>query len=161
MADTKDLHERYFPLSEKSHPQIYAYSLDSSPNEIKVGFTTKADVRDRINEQLKTSNQSYRLLYYADAIKNTGDTFDDRAVHKWLIDHGATRVPYKEQFKTTIGRRPEIFTDCTEKDVEAAVKSIITGKDYSANRTNDYSLRTEQREAIDKTKAYFTKQKIA
>ena len=161
MAETKDLHERYFPLSEKSHPQIYAYSLDSSPNEIKVGFTTKVDVRDRINEQLKTSNQSYRLLYYADAIKNTGDTFDDRAVHKWLIDHGAIRVPYKEQFKTTIGRRPEIFTDCTEKDVEAAVKSIITGKDYSANRTNDYSLRTEQREAIDKTKAYFTKQKIA
>lgn len=161
MPESKDLHERYFPLSEKSHPQIYAYSLDSSPNEIKVGFTTKADVRDRINEQLKTSNQSYRLLYYADAIKNTGDTFDDRAVHKWLIDHGATRVPYKEQFKTTIGRRPEIFTDCTEKDVEAAVKSIITGKDYSANRTNDYSLRTEQREAIDKTKAYFTKQKIA
>jgi len=161
MAETKDLHERYFPLSEKSHPQIYAYSLDSSPNEIKVGFTTKVDVRDRINEQLKTSNQSYRLLYYADAIKNTGDTFDDRAVHKWLIDHGATRVPYKEQFKTTIGRRPEIFTNCTEKDVEAAVKSIITGKDYSANRTNDYSLRTEQREAIDKTKAYFTKQKIA
>ena len=159
MAD--NIHSRYFPLEEKKYPQIYAYRLKSEPDEIKVGFTTKRDVRDRINEQLATSNQDYILEWFGDAIKENGESFTDSPVHKWLEDHGAIRVPRKEVFKVKGGRPPEIFRNCSKKDVEAAVKSIATGKDFSASRTNTYGPRKEQQEAIDKTMEYFKNQKLS
>lgn len=161
MADNTNLHERYFPVEQTKYPQIYAYRLKSEPDEIKVGFTTKRDVRDRIHEQLATSNQDYILEYFADAVKDNGDTFDDHPVHKWLEEHGAIRVQRKAVFATKGGRAPEIFRNCTKKMVEAAVKSIATGKDFSASRTNTYGPRDEQQEAMDKTIAYFKQQKLA
>jgi len=156
-----NLHNRYFPLEDKKYPQIYAYRLKSEPDEIKVGFTTKQDVRDRINEILATSNQDYILEWFGDAIKENGESFTDSPVHKWLEDHGAIRVPRKDVFKVKGGRPPEIFRNCSKKDVEAAVKSIVTGKDFSASRTNTYGPRKEQQEAIDKTMEYFKQQKLS
>ena len=160
MADNTSLHTRYFPVEEKKYPQIYAYRLKSQMDEIKVGFTTKKDVRDRIHEQLATSNQDYILEFVAPAVKENGETFDDHPVHKILRDNGAIQVPRKEVFTKKSGRPPEIFRNCTKKDVEAAVMTIVTGKQVSASRTNNYGPRKEQQEAIEKTMEYFKNQKL-
>jgi hypothetical protein len=161
VADNATLQKRYFPVGEKKYPQIYAYRLKSEPDELKVGFTTKRDVRDRINEQLYTSNQDYILEFFADAVKENGESFNDHPVHKWLEEHGAIRVPRKAVFAVKGGRPPEIFRNCSKKDVEAAVKSIVTGKDFSASRTNTYGPRAEQQAAMDKTMEYFKQQKLS
>ena len=92
MADNTQLHERYFPSQKKTFPQIYAYRLKLEPDEMKVGFTTRENVRDRIAEQLGTANLDYDLVFYGPAVKNTGETFDDAPVHKWLEDHGAVAL---------------------------------------------------------------------
>lgn len=160
MADNSTLHERYFPAPAQIYPQIYAYRLKLEPNELKVGFTTKKDVRDRIAEILGTANLDYTLVYSAPAIKNTGESFDDAPVHKWLEEHGAIRVPRKDIFAKAGGKRPEIFRNCTAKDVKAAVMSIASGKEMSVSRLNTYGPREEQQEAIDRTIDYFRKARI-
>ena len=159
MADNNELHERYFPPQEKTFPQIYAFRRLIEPDELKVGFTTKEDVRDRIAEILGTMNDDYTLEYVSPAIKNTGETFTDTLVHKWLEDHGAIRVPRKAVFGGN-GKKPEIFRNCGKKDVEAAVLSIITGKEASATRLNRYKPRDEQEEAIIKTIDYYRREKV-
>ena len=159
MADNTQLHERYFPSQKKTFPQIYAYRLKLEPDEMKVGFTTRENVRDRIAEQLGTANLDYDLVFYGPAVKNTGETFDDAPVHKWLEDHGAVRVARKAVFNGS-GKKPEIFRNCTAKMVKAAVQSIITGKEVSAARINDYRPRDEQAEAIERTISYYSKAKF-
>lgn len=160
MPDNNDIHNRYFPIQENKYPQIYAYSLKSSPDEVKVGFTTKKDVRARINEQLKTANLDYTLEWFGVAVKENGESFDDRPVHKYLEEHGAIRVPRKEVFDVHGGYPPEIFRNCPVNLIKAAVMSIVTGKDISATRVNTYGPRYEQLEAIEKTIDYFNRQKL-
>ena len=159
MADNNELHARYFPPQKDTFPQIYAFRRIIEPEELKVGFTTKENVRDRIAEILGTMNDDYTLEYFAPAIKNTGETFSDTLVHKWLEDHGAIRVPRKAVFSGN-GKKPEIFRNCTAKDVEAAVCSIVTGTEASSTRLNKYKPRDEQEEAIQKTISYFQKERI-
>ena len=155
MSDSSEVRERYFPSQKEIYPQIYAYRLTLEPDEMKVGFTTKQNVRDRIAEQIGTANLDYTLEYFAPAIKNTGETFTDKEVHRWLESHGAVRVERKEVFKVKSGRPPEIFKNCTVSDVKAAVESITTGTEISANRINDYKPRKEQADAINRTIYYF------
>ena len=153
MADNNELHERYFPPQKVTYPQIYAYRMKLEPDELKVGFTTQENVRDRIADQLGTANIDYTLEFVGAAIKNTGESFNDHPVHKWLEDHGAIRVPRKAVFATKGGRPPEIFRNCTVDMVRAAVMSIVTGTEVSASRINSYKPRAEQKEAIEKTKS--------
>lgn len=47
-------------------PKIYAYELPNSPDhkgQVKIGYTTRS-VKTRIDEQLKTSNQTIKALAY-------------------------------------------------------------------------------------------------
>ena len=159
MADNNELHERYFPSPTATYPQIYAYRLKLEPDELKVGFTTKKDVRDRIAEILGTANLDYTLEYSGPAIRNTGEAFDDGPVHKWLTDHGAIRVAWKAVFAKESGKRPEIFRNCTAEDVKAAVLSIASGTEMSVSRLNTYGPRKEQQEAIDRTIDYYRRAK--
>ena len=160
MADNNELHERYFPAPANIYPQIYAYRLKLEPDELKVGFTTRKDVRERIAEILGTANLDYTLEYSGPAVRNTGEPFDDIPVHKWLTDHGALRVARKAIFAKDGGKRPEIFRNCTAEDVKAAVLSITNGVEMSVSRLNSYQPRKEQQEAIDRTMAYYSKAKL-
>ena len=156
MPDTQELRDRYLPQIPQSYPQIYAYETPDIPKYhgcIKVGYTTRQNYMDRIHEQEGQMHIKAHVLGHWDAIKDTGETFDDHDVHRILSQRGKKRVIDEN------GQKTEFF-ECSLKDVEAAVKTLISGKSFSASRINTYHPRKEQAEAIDKTISYFHHTKL-
>lgn len=153
MADNTELHERYFPQIEASYPKIYAYRIDERPGQIKVGFTSREDYKERIREQEGQMHIHAHLLAYWDAIRSTGETFNDHAVHRLLEERGIRRI------KDHNGKRTEFF-ECKIEDVIAAVESIKSGNEISASRINTYGPRDEQEDTIEKTITYYKSEKL-
>lgn len=152
MADNQEIHDRYFPNVKESYPQIYAYNIDARPNEIKIGFTNKKDYKARVKEQEGQMHIEAHILGHWDAIKTTGESFDDHTIHRLLEERGIKRV------KDHNGKKTEFF-ECKIEDVIAAIESIKTGTEISASRINNYGPRDEQSEAIEKTINFFKKAK--
>ena len=159
MADTQELRDRYLPQSPSVYPQIYAYEAYVNGNnirqgQIKVGYTTRQDYKERIREQEGQMHIKASVLGHWDAIKQTGESFTDHDVHTLLRNRGFRQV------KDDYGKNTEFF-ECDIKDVEAAVQSLISGTEVSSARLNTYGPRAEQAEAIDKTITSFKRQKLS
>lgn len=135
--------QEFFLNRPKSTPQIYAYSDTRFPNMLKIGYTTKS-VEERVAEQYPTltPERSYKIEYFASAMKNDGTTFTDHDVHKILKKKGFSN-PNGEWFK------------CTVKDVEAAIYAVKAGKANIENRNQTFAMRPEQADAVKKTAEYF------
>jgi len=139
---------KFFPPRPESHPMIYAYT-DSNPQYkglLKVGYTEK-DVENRVAQQYPTKRPDgmipYKIVLKESAMRNDGSCFTDHDVHRVLrmkkVDH--------EWFR------------CTVEDVKAAIIAVKTGSANIENRTQDFSMRPEQKEAVDKTIEYFASAK--
>ncbi|MGL4484683.1 MAG: DEAD/DEAH box helicase family protein, partial [Anaerovoracaceae bacterium] len=76
------------------------------------------------------------------SLRNDGTYFTDKAVHRKLEEMG---------FEHKAG---EWFV-CDENDVKAAIIAIRDGIDNFENRSADFEMRPEQKEAVEKTKNYF------
>lgn len=140
----------FFPQRTEWHPQIYAYELiDSNAHKgyIKVGYTEKADVNDRIKEQTHTVAVAYRLLAYWSAMKNDGTCFTDHDVHALLKQKGCRQL--------NAGEDHNEWFKCTIDDVKSAIVSIKTGKENQENRTQTFGMRPEQKCAVDMTMSYY------
>lgn len=135
--------EQLFPEREPLHPKIYVYSIDAPNREglLKVGYTTR-DINDRVDEQLKTSGVRYRIEYATDAMRKDGTAFTDRDVHRYLKRKG---------IRNTDGE----WYRCTLKVVKAAIVAVSKGEKNEENRTLTFSMRPEQKAAVDKTVRYF------
>lgn len=144
----------FFPQRPESHPTIYVYSEDNPKwkDFIKVGYTTRENVYDRIDEQYPTKRpdgkRPYKLLYSESAMYPDGSSFMDHDVHDVLEKKGFQRgegeyLGYGEWFK------------CTVNDVKAAVLAVKNKTLNVENRTQNFPMRPEQKEAVDKTEAYF------
>ena len=139
----------FFPQRPDSHPTVYAYELlgvASHRGYIKVGYTER-DVDTRIKEQLHTAAVPYRLLAYWSAMKNDGSCFTDHDVHAVLKKKGFRQLKEGED-------RNEWFR-CSINDVKAAVTAVQTGSDNVENRTQTFSMRPEQEQAVEMTMNYF------
>lgn len=159
MADAQELRDRYLPQSPSVYPQIYAYEAYVNGNnirqgQIKVGYTTRQDYKERIREQEGQMHIKASVLGHWDAIKQTGESFTDHDVHALLRERGFNQV------RDDYGKLTEFF-ECDIKDVEAAVQSLISGLDVSSSRINTYGPRAEQADAIDKTITSFKNQKFS
>ena len=126
-------------------PTIYAYEHIGYPSHkgwLKVGYTTR-DVETRVKEQNQTGNIQYRIVLKRPAMRKDGSSFTDKLIHRILRkDH--IRNPEGEWFV------------CDIKKVEQAVATAVAGKDKMIDRIYDFSMRPEQRRAVDKTSAYFS-----
>ena len=71
-----------------------------------------------------------------------GTVVTDHDVHRYLRKRGFVN-PSGEWFR------------CDVKDVEAACYSLLSGEENDENRTLTFRMRPEQREAVEKTAAYF------
>lgn len=137
---------RFFPTKNESNPRVYAYT-DTNPEYtglLKVGYTTIL-VEKRVAQQyptLRPGNKPYVIVMDESAMKNDGSTFIDRDVHKQLRKMGIPN-PNGEWFK------------CDVKTILAAIHAIKTGQEVESNRTNTFSMRPEQEEAVIKTIEYF------
>ena len=137
----------FFPPRPSAHPMIYAY-MDTNPQYtglLKVGYTA-IDVDKRVAQQYPTKRPDgsvpYRIVYRESAMYPDGGSFTDHDVHRVLK---RKRIP---------GMGGEWFR-CTVDDVRSAVLAVRSRTANVEDRTRDFPMRPEQREAVDKTAAYF------
>ncbi|RMH13622.1 MAG: restriction endonuclease [Gammaproteobacteria bacterium] len=136
----------FFPSRPESRPTIYAYE-DSNPQYaglLKVGYTT-IDAKTRVAQQYPTKRPGkppYRIVLEEPAMRSDGSVFTDHDVHRCLRQQGVSN-PEGEWF------------ECPVSKVKAAVIALRTGQVNEENRTLDFKMRPEQKEAVEKTAAYF------
>jgi hypothetical protein len=136
----------FFPQRPESKPTIYAYK-DTNPQYeglLKVGYTT-GDVKDRVAQQYPTRRPGkppYIIVLEKSAMRNDGTVFTDHEVHRALRDIGV-KNPKGEWFR------------CSTEQVKAAVIAVRRGEKTEKSRTMDFKMRPEQKEAVEKTAAYF------
>lgn len=141
-----------FPARPNLNPTIYAY-CDNNPQYagmLKVGYTTKNAV-DRVAEQypiLKPGEKPYKIVIDEPAIREDGSVFTDKDVHRLLRNHGFIQLHDKDNKLTE-------WFKCSEADVMAAIVALRHGDSLEVQRTEDFGMRPEQQEAVDKTIAYF------
>lgn len=130
----------------EQHPQIYAYEhlgVKEHEGMIKVGYTTR-DVVERVKEQNLTACTRYRILGQWSAMRNDGTTFTDKSTVHPLLRNAGIANPEGEWFV------------CRLADVERAVKSAQEGKSTMLRRTQNFTMRPEQKSTVEKTASYFT-----
>ncbi len=144
-----DFNIDFFPQRPDTDPKIYAYEhigVESQKGYIKVGYTVR-DVEDRVYEIEHTGGVPYRILAYWNAMRNDGSVFTDHDVHAVLKKKGYRQLNEGED-------RNEWFR-CSLNDVKAAVTAVQTGTENVENRTQTFSMRPEQEQAVDMTMNYF------
>lgn len=137
----------FFPQRPDVHPMIYAYE-DTNPQYkglLKVGYTT-VDVDKRVAQQYPTKRPEgsvpYRIVYRENAMYPDGSSFTDHDVHRVL----------KQKKISSVGGE---WFRCTVEDVRAAVLAVRNHTANLENRVNSFSMRPEQKAAVDKTATYF------
>ena len=80
-------------------------------------------------------------------MSNDGSCFTDKDVHRILERKGFQRL-------NPLDRTDEWFR-CTVNDVLAAILSLRNGIANEENRTQNFAMRPEQYQAVEKTRAYF------
>lgn len=138
------MNNEFFPKLIK--PQIYAYE-DSNPiykGLLKIGYTEHS-VEERVAEQYPTRRPGelpYKIVFSKSSMREDGTYFTDHDMHKLLRKLGFDN-PDGEWFK------------CSVKDVESAWFTLFNKIENNERRTQNFKLRPEQQDAIDKTEKYF------
>ena len=137
----------FFPQRPGSHPMVYAYA-ENNPQYtglLKVGYTEK-DVKTRVGNQYPTKRPDgllpYTIVLAESAMREDGTSFTDHDVH---------RVLHKKRVMNVGGE----WFRCTTDEVKAAIIAVRSKIDNFENRTRTFSMRPEQKEAVEKTFAYF------
>lgn len=139
---------QFFPKRSNLNPTIYAYELpreETRKGLLKIGFTDR-DAKTRIAEQLRTSGVAYKIVFETQAIKNDSEFFTDRDVHKILRKKG---------FKNPDGE----WFECGIEDLQIVVNGIKNNQEFSTERSLDFAMRPEQKDAVEKTYQYFSASK--
>lgn len=140
---SKSIEEILAPRPE-ARPRIYAYTIDDDAHKglLKIGQTTR-DVKQRVAEQLKTARiKNYRIELDEAAERKDGTVFTDHQVRAALV---------RKKIENPDGE----WMRCTVRDVKAVLHELQTGKVVSGTRDLNFPMRTEQREAVQKTHDYF------
>lgn len=140
MTQTK----KFFPPRPRVNPTIYAYELPNDSKrkgQIKIGYTDR-DVRTRIKEQIGATRAEFKIVFEESAMRADGSSFTDKTVHALLR---------KKKIKNPEG---EWFV-CTLNQLRQAIHEIKTGEPTEENRVLNFGMRPEQKEAVEKTVAYF------
>lgn len=135
-------------------PKIYAYTtpqVTTNDGWIKIGYTER-DVETRIREQTHTAAIQTEILWkhlaeYVDGPEK-GLNFKDYDFHSFLKFHDIERRPKTEwfYFNSTPEKSEGLFNKFIHHDVSG----------YQPGKSNEYTLRREQDEAVTKTVDYFT-----
>lgn len=139
----------FFPQRPDAYPIIYAYSDTNFPGYLKVGYTARP-IEVRMKEHYPTllPKCPWKIEMIESAMFEDGSNFSDHAVHNILKKKGFQSICDEND------RRTEWF-QCTVEDVRAAVLAAKNHIDNVENRTNNFSMRPEQQEAVAKTATYF------
>jgi hypothetical protein len=128
----------------QARPRIYAYAIADAAHDglLKVGQTTR-DVRRRVAEQLQTAAiENYRIVLDEPAERDDGSIFTDHEVRAALVKKGFVNTTLE-------------WVRCTVADVATVLTELRTGQRLSGTHHDTFGLRNEQRDAVDKTLAYY------
>lgn len=141
--------EELLPAKPDRRPRIYAWSSDEVAERwrgcLKVGQTTQG-VNDRIRQSQGQARVEYTLEVDEAADRADGSTFTDADVRRRLIEKGFDNVIYESSRE---------WMSCTAADVQTAIAELRDGVRYSGTHHADFPMRDEQREAVERTHAYF------
>ncbi|MDR2661188.1 MAG: DEAD/DEAH box helicase family protein [Lactobacillaceae bacterium] len=137
------------------YPKIYAYNLPNRKEDIgwiKIGYTERKNVDERILEQTKTAafEEKYNKLWsYPAKFANSNKWFKDKELHAYLRNFKDVKQRVKSHKKTEwfyyngTPEKAEIdFQDFSHNDLNQAVDQL------------EYTLRGEQEAAVQVTLAY-------
>ena len=137
----------FFPLRPEAKPMVYAYE-DLNPDYdglLKIGYTA-IDVEQRVAQQYPTKRPDgrvpYRIVWQDSAMYTDGGNFTDHDIHRML----------KRRHIGSVGGE---WFRCTVDELKAAYISVRDRSENIENRTQSFPLRPEQKQAVDKTIAYF------
>lgn len=140
---SKSIEEILAPKPD-AQPRIYAYSIDDAAHEglLKVGQTTR-DVKQRVAEQLKTAAiKNYTIELDESAARDDGTIFTDFEVRTALARKGFENTELE-------------WVRCTVEEIKTVLTELRTGKRFTGTHHETFSMRDEQREAVNDTYAYF------
>ena len=133
------------------YPQIYAYTLPTIPDNegwIKIGYTERKNVDDRIKEQTKTAaiNLDYLKLWSEPAKFRTSDEwFNDKQLHAYL-----RKYKNVEQRSNT----EWFFYNGTPEKAHANFADFRNNQRSQVKEELIYQLRAEQEAAVTQTLEY-------
>jgi hypothetical protein len=128
----------------EAHPRIYAYSIEDKAHAglLKVGQTSR-EVKKRVAEQLKTAKiENYKIELDESAEREDGSIFTDHEVRAALAKKGHEKDGLE-------------WMRCTVKDVKAVLAELRSGQKFSGTHHEDFPMRHEQADAVEKTYAYY------
>ncbi len=133
-------------LAPKSvlRPRIYAYSIADKAHEglLKVGQTSR-EVQKRVAEQLKTARiRNYTIELDESAEREDGTIFTDHEVRAALARKGFERDGQE-------------WMRCTVADVKTVLAELRTGQKFTGTHHDNFPMRGEQADAVEKTLGYF------
>jgi len=127
-----------------ARPRIYAYSIADAAHKglLKVGQTTR-DVKQRVAEQLKTAAiKNFTIELDEAAEREDGSVFSDHEVRAALVKKGYANTELE-------------WMRCTVKELKAVLTALRKGQHISGTRDQDFPMRREQADAVQKTHTYF------
>lgn len=140
--------QEVLPSGKRPSVQIYIYSDTAFPGWLKIGETTRDNVEERIEEQHPITEpwKTYRTEWHGSAFytDGSGDTFADKDIHRYLRRHG-----YKMAGE---------WCRCTLSQAKNAYEAVRQRREIEEERHLSFSMREEQREAVEKTYAYFQRE---
>lgn len=132
-------------------PMMYAYTTPEIARHngwIKIGYTERQTVEERIKQQTHTSDTLAKLEWKSTAIYDdgSGDSFTDHDFHAYLQKSDIERKPDTEWFKISADDSKLKLMDFKQN------RGILLAKGTSV----PYSLRDEQERAVAVTMEYFS-----
>lgn len=125
-------------------PQIYAYTTPQVPSHngwLKIGYTERQSVEERIKQQCHTANIAWHLEWSGNAVyENSTETFHDTDFHAYLTKEGYQRQPGTEWFHINANEARMLFYDFRQN------RGVVEGK-----HTQSYQLRDSQALAVSRT----------
>ena len=135
---------KFFPQKSEAAPKVYAYQLPNDrtrKGQLKIGQTNRS-VLARVTEQVGATRAAFNIVLEENAMRNDGSAFSDHDIHSYLRSKGFYN-PDGEWF------------ECTVENVSAAIIALKSGEINEENRSLDFSMRPEQKAAVEKTIHYF------
>ena len=139
----KPIDEILLPKPE-AHPRIYAYSIADKAHAglLKVGQTSR-EVKKRVAEQLKTAHiRNFTIELDESAEREDGSIFTDHEVRAALAKKGHEKDGLE-------------WMRCTVKDVKTVLAELRSGQKFSGTHHENFPMRQEQADAVEKTHAYY------
>lgn len=142
--------EVLLPPRPSARLRIYAWSPKSPSPEyqglIKVGQTTREDVRERIRESQGQVQQEFTVHADVVAEREDGSIFRDKDVIERLKAKGFENPHF--------GSTSE-WVRCKSIDVLTAITELRKGEVFSGHHYQTFPMRPEQARAVDQTIGYF------